>query len=219
MDLFWSVVNFVKANGAILAVAVSWLGFYWLAYRRRNAWESRNFRDQIVFSINYVVEGKIEMRTLREVAAREVWLNEYGVEQVLKAAELTTLTQPFVVLKDPKDQYFVHQAVMNAISEQFAEGFLAYSMGLPVLMQTYYFAVTFERDVDMRSLKLRVLIVRREDLETHFNDQSAEGQAVIAPTQNYLIRLRALQQMSSIHLGRGGPENYHLGRVVLVLRQ
>ena len=114
------------------------------------------------------------MRTLLETSAHQVWLNDLGVRQVVRAAERTTPDQPFVVLDDPADMAFVHRAVLNVLSEKFAEAFVAQASGLPARFDTFHFAVTCERFADIRTLKIRVLVATAADLQETF----AEGRPV-----------------------------------------
>ena len=101
-------------------------------FRKRADWSRKQFLGQVNFSLTYVGGGTMAMRTLLETTAQKVWLNDLGVKKVAHAAARTTADQPFVSLDDPKDMDFVYRAVLNVLSEKFAEAFLAETLGVPV---------------------------------------------------------------------------------------
>jgi hypothetical protein len=158
------------------------------------------------------------MRTLLESPVREVWVNDYGVKRVLQSADRTTAEQPFLRFADVADQAFVDRAVLNVLSEKFADAYLAEALGLPVRAEVYRFATTFERYGEMRTYKLRVLIVREGDLTAGIFDPEAGGALHDEPRDIYRVRLQTLRAMHDWHRKAGQPGVVPLGRVVLGLR-
>src|SRR5262249_2731469 len=147
---------------------------------------------------NYAAGGQLVMRTLLETTASKVWLNEYGVSRVFKAAAKTTVDNPFLMMKDPADRDFVNRAVLNTLSERFAEAFVATALGEPVVKGPLYFGVTCEKYEDIRRVKLRVLLVEARALEELFGPEgTAETLEVNNPV--YRARLATLRVMYELY--------------------
>jgi hypothetical protein len=154
------------------------------------------------------------MRTLLEKPATQVWLNEYGVRKVLAAAQRTTAGQPFVVLADPRDMDFANRAVLNQLSEQFAPAYLAAALGRPVRAGTFRFAITCERYEEIRTLKLRVLVVAEQALTDLFGPADGAAQ-VEAPGVVLRSRLTTLRGMYDLYLHDKGAPRPVLGQIEL----
>jgi hypothetical protein len=219
MDLFQPVAAFIRQYGAALSLAFTWGAFAWIYLAKRADWSRKQFLSQVNFSLNYVSAGRLVMRTLAEVSAHSVWMNDLGARTVRRAASRTTAHQPFVKLSDESDMSFVYRAVLNVLSEKFADSYLAESMGLPVETSEYRFAITMERYNDIRTLKLRVLLVSTTDLETVFAPSPAQGRTVSVHNELYGSRLKTLQAMHDLHRRAGEPGVLKLGRVVLGCRK
>lgn len=214
MDGLREVLDAIRQHVGTLGFVVTWAGIAWVYLRKRADWSRKQFLTQVNFSLNYVSDGKLTMRTLLETSAQQVWLNDLGVAQVTRAAGQTTADQPYVVLPDAADMAFIYRAVGNVLSEKFADAYLAQSLGLPTKAATYRFAVTCERFADIRTLKIRVILASDDDLRATF----AEGNEVAVPSDYYVPRLRLLRSMSKLFQTAGQPGVMPLGRVVLGLR-
>jgi hypothetical protein len=219
MEFFQAIIDFLKQYGSIIALVVTWGIFLWVWLGKRSDWARKQFLDQVNFSLNLVVDGKLAMRTLAEVPARDVWLNDLGVRKVQAAAKETTPEQPFIILDDPEDMDFVYRAILNVMSEKFAEAYLAQSMGEPVISDTYRFTITMERYGDIRTLKMRVLLVREKDLETLFDPKLPPEKQVKVPNALYGARLKTLQMMHDLHKRAGEKGILKVARVILSLRR
>jgi hypothetical protein len=219
MDAIQPVIDFVRQYGGALSLAFTWGALAWVYLAKRSDWSQKQFLGQVTFSLNYVLAGRLVMRTLVEVSAQNVWLNDLGVRQVRRAASRTTQDQPFVQLPDDSDMNFVYRAVLNVLSEKFADAYLAESMGLPVESSEYRFAITMERYSDIRTLKLRVLLVGARELETVFASNPPKGHAVAVSNALYRNRLQTLHAMHDLHRRAGEPGVLKLGRVVLGIRK
>jgi hypothetical protein len=219
MDVAQPVIDFVRQYGGALSLAFTWGAFAWFYLAKRSDWSRKQFLSQVNFSLNYMSAGRLVMRTLVEVSAQNVWMNDLGVRTVRRAASRTTADQPFVKLADESDMNFVYRAVLNVLSEKFADAYLAESMGLPVESSEYRFAITMERYSDIRTLKLRVLLVSTRDLENVFAPNPPEGNGVGVHNDLYRSRLQTLQAMHALHRRAGDPGVLKLGRVVLGCRK
>ncbi len=144
------------------AAAVATLCVVLLTYwKARSVWKARDFMTRVNFSLNYVDANKLKIRTLRETEIDRILLgNRHGRRVVLRAARRTTEEQPFLRL--PKtDSWVVLNSVLNELSEEFAEGFLAASMGIATKAATFVFAITCEKHRDVRMNKIRVMVVEK----------------------------------------------------------
>ncbi len=202
-----SLLDLAKAHlssilGGILALAAA--AFAW--WRARLAWKKRRFLHRVNFSLNYVQGNALKFRTLRESDIDDVLLNnKHAVDLVTKLAERTTLDDPFLGL--PRDEaWVVLNSVLNELSEQFAAGFLATSMGLPTRAEKYVLGLTCEKDPDVRINKVRVMIIAESLL------QKIEGLPGLAfEKEHHQIRLKTLIRMAQTYRD---PKRRHLLLVV-----
>ncbi len=214
METLHRVLEFLRPHWNTLALLLTWAGIGVVYLRRRAQWRHKHFLAQVNFSLNYVQGGALVMRTLLEKPAGEVWLNEYGVRTVLAAAQRTTADQPFVLLADPRDMDFANRAVLNQLSERFAPAYLAAALGLPVRAATFRFAITCERYEEIRTLKLRVLVVAEQTLTELFGPADGAAQ-VEAPGLVLQARLTTLRGLYELYLRDKGRERPVLGQVEL----
>jgi hypothetical protein len=213
-----AIIHFLREYGGVLSLLLTWAAIAWVYLAKRANWSRKEFLGQVNFSLSYVVDGRLVMRTLVEVPATSVWFNDLGVAKVQKAAARTTPDQPFVRLPDPSDMAFVYRAVLNVLSERFSDAYLAESMGLPVVTSVYWFAITMERYGDIRTLKLRVLLASEKDLGGIFVPGRPDGREIEVPNALYGARLKTLYAMHELHRRSGEPGVLPLGRVVLGVR-
>ena len=183
---------------ATLATLCIVLLTYWKA---RSVWKARDFMTRVNFSLNYVDANKLKIRTLRETEIDRILLgNRHGRRIVLHAARRTTAEQPFLRLPRT-DSWLVLNSVLNELSEEFAEGFLAASMGVPTKAATFVFAITCEKHRDVRMNKIRVMIVEKSLLLEidKFSDLEFER-------GSHHVRYQTLKTMRELYLA---PDNEH----------
>ena len=85
------LAEFIRLYVPAIALAATWtvLALVWL--QRRRAWKRKSFLSLVNFSLNYLQDGALAMRTLLELPAETVWINEHGVGLVTGASRKTTL--------------------------------------------------------------------------------------------------------------------------------
>jgi hypothetical protein len=197
-----------------LALLATWAGIGFVYLRRRSQWRRKQFLTQVNFSLNYVKDGTLAMRTLLERPASQVWPNEHGVRMVLAAAQKATVDEPFIVLRQAKDMDFANRAVLNVLSERFADTFLAASLGVPVRAATYCFAITCEKYEEIRTLKLRVLLIEEQMLLELFGPRDgAAGLKIVS--QIYRARLQTLRALYRMYVRDRESGHPVLGEVEL----
>jgi hypothetical protein len=112
-----------------------------------------------------------------------------AVDEVLAAAQRTTETNP--LLPVPKqDAWFLLNAVLNEISEQFALGHLKRDMGMAVQRETYVAALTYEVSGSLKTRKVRAMLIQKKRLM----DLPKECPKLESP--HHAIRFRTLQAMA-----------------------
>lgn len=195
-----------------IALLATWVGILIVWYRRRTEWRRKQFLNQVNFSLNYVVNNTLAMRTLLETTAQLVWLNDYGVKAVFAAAGKTTVDHPFIVLDDPKDQDFINRAVLNTLSEKFADTYLAAALGGPTRVGSFCFAITCEKYEEIRTVKLRVLIIEERTLLDLFGPGGKGGQLQLTHVV-YKARLKSLQAIHDMYLKDKTSDRQVLGHM------
>lgn len=155
-----TVRNLLADNGFEIAISlVSFLIGGWLG--RVQGWRQyarRAFFDRLNVSLNFVDGGQFAIRTLLERSGAEVFRNAHMLRRVMRAAERTTKSP---LLDLPADEYWYYlNAVLNAISEQFADGYVRQEAGLTESTQTYLLFLTSENDRNVRQRKVRAMLVR-----------------------------------------------------------
>lgn len=154
--------NWGKLAGGLVLMAVGWFLGNW---RARSDWARKTFLHRLNISLNLLRPGEpLRIRTLKEVSCDDVFLNAVATEKVLAAARKTTEQNPLLPL--PKEDYWYYlNAVLNEISEQFASGQIRRDMGLPVTIRNYLICLTCEVAGDLRTRKIRAMVVGRDVLE------------------------------------------------------
>lgn len=173
----------------LTAVGFSLMGWSVAHWRASQSWQRREFFERINFSLSSISDGTLRIRTLSEKSCTEIFLNEYAIRQLSKLMAQTTPEDPVVPI--PKDDcwYFLN-AVLNELSEQFATGLIAREAGKTVGSAQYLICLTNECAGDIRTRKLRAMVVRH-DLLLNLPEETP---AFESPT--HAIRWKTLQQLN-----------------------
>ena len=214
-DYLVKLWDLFRTHLSLLGLIATWACIGWVYLRKRADWESKSFLNQVNFSLNFIEDRRLCLRTLLELQAGDVWLNDYGIKKVFAAAGRTRPDQPFVLLDDADDMGFMQRAVLNVLSEKFADAFLARSMGREVKTARFVFAVTFEDFPDMRTRKFRVLLVEAEALKKLFSETTERDVLIDEP--RHRDRLTVLKMMRDLYLGTTKMAHPVLGEVELGL--
>ena len=157
----WLDDNWLKFLTGLLIAAAGWVLGQW---RARKNWQRREFHDRLNVSLNSIVDGRLMIRTILEKGSRDIFLNDLAASSVTAASQKTTPGDPTLPL--PKDDYWYFlNAVLNEIAEQFADGQLRRDMGLPVTAASYLICLTSECDGEVRTRKVRAMLIQRRLLE------------------------------------------------------
>jgi hypothetical protein len=149
---------------ALTSVAAFLFGRYYGRYKARKEWQSKEFMNRVIVSLNIFSDGYLKIRTILERSIEEVFLNPIAIEKVQQAAKLCTTEKPLLpIAKD--DRWFILNFVLNAIAEQFTNGHVKRDAGQPVIAVRYQLFLTCEVVGDERIRKVRAMLLRQDLLE------------------------------------------------------
>jgi hypothetical protein len=201
---------------ALLLATWSLIGVF--AIKRRYDWRQRRFTQQVNFSLNSLAEADgshtLQLRTLLEDSAAQVWINDYGVGRVLKAARRTTVENPFLKIVESRDRDLVMIAVLNVLSERFSDAFVARVLGIPAKTEPFLFGLTWERYGEMKTQKLRVMVIKRSDLQAMFGDGTDSREISVAEA-SHRPRINTLRRMYALWTSADAVEHGSIGEVEL----
>lgn len=161
-ELLKTIVSEVQQHFVKVIVGFVLMGAGWyLGMRRaRHNWVKREFYERLNFSLNWIEDGTLKLRTLSERHCEEIFLNKPATEVITKAARAGTEANPILSLPE-KDYWYYLNAVLNELSEQFASGHLKKAQGQPVSSAVYLICLTCEAAPDLRMRKVRAMVVQK----------------------------------------------------------
>lgn len=180
----------------LTAIVILTVGWTWMMWRSSTAWRKKEFKDRVLLSLNCIEttnEGKtfLRLRTLFEKDIHDVLHNNAMVGIVRRHLRKVKVGDPLVRL--PKEEaWYVLNAILNKIAEQFATGTLRKDMGLPTTTKSYTFCLSFELQGAIRIQKLRIMMIEKEKL-LRFPDAGP----VEVESQTHLIRVETLRLMKN----------------------
>lgn len=154
--------NWLKVLTGFVLMALGWV------FGKRKAlseWRKREFMHRLNVSLNLLVPGEpLQIRTLLEKRCDEVFLNVVATAAVDAAARQTLPDNPLLPL--PQSDYWQYlNAVLNEIAEQFSVGEIRRDLGLPVTRGKYLVCLTCECAGEMRTRKIRAMVIQKRHLE------------------------------------------------------
>ena len=188
---------------AVVPLATLLFGLWWGRRRARREWRNKQFLSRVNTSLNTFQETPaghlLKIRTLSEKDALEVFLNQIAVERVQAATARTSKDDPLLPLGE--DAWYVLNAVLNEISEQFAAGLVKKDLGVSTTTGRYLIALTYEHDGSMKTRKVRAMVIRKDVMERLF-PPPVEGVAppvLLTERPNHSTRLRTLRQLADAY--------------------
>lgn len=154
--------NWMKVLTGFVLMALGWV---FGKRKARSDWRKREFLHRLNVSLNLLIPGEpLQIRTLLEKTCDEVFLNIVASEAVAAAARKTTPENPLLPL--PQSDYWQYlNAVLNEIAEQFSVGEIRRDLGLPVTRAKYLMCLTCECAGEMRTRKVRAMVIQKKHLE------------------------------------------------------
>lgn len=163
-EFFSTILDLVRQHwpGAVFSLLFLLVGTWWGRRLAVRQWRNKEFR-RLNVSLNQLADGKLRIRTILEKNLDDVFLNRVAVDKVLAAAEKTTEANPLLPL-EKDDAWYLLNAVLNEISEQFALGHIRRDIGQPVENHDYVICLTYEKAGAVRTRKVRAMMVRKSAL-------------------------------------------------------
>ncbi|MCA9064342.1 MAG: hypothetical protein KDA96_14830 [Planctomycetaceae bacterium] len=189
-QFFQELSDQVRDHWVKFLTAIGFTVVGWILARMRAAreWKKREFFNRLNVSLNSIQDGTLRIRTLSEKPCLEVFLNRVAVDRLIQAAQKTTPQNPFVdVARD--DSWFYLNAVLNEVSEQFSPGLLRRDNGMACQAAEYVMCLTNEADGDVRTRKIRAMVVRKDVLS------SLPKECPQLESPHHSIRWQTLRQM------------------------
>lgn len=194
-DFLNTIRQIVTEHGikVLTAAAFTVAGLLIGRWRAAQSWKKREFFDRLNVSLNSLHGGKLLIRTVLEKTCEEILLNQVAVERLIKMAQQTTKDNPIIPI--PKDdRWFYLNAVLNELSETFAEGLFKREAGKPHDAVRYLICLTNECDGEVRTRKVRAMVMRKDTLLNLPKEQPA------LESPNHSIRWKSLQQIQKAYM-------------------
>lgn len=179
--------HWVKFVTAAAFTVMGWLVARWRADRE---WKKREFFNRLNISLNSISDGTLRIRTISEKPCSDIFLNRVAVDRLISSAQKTEKDQPLIPIAQA-DSWFYLNSVLNELSEQFAEGLLRREAGLPHKAVRYLICLTNECDGDIRTRKIRAMVIQKDLLLTLPEEQPG------LESPNHSIRWKTLKQMQT----------------------
>lgn len=166
-QFFAAISDFIHDNWmkVLTGFVLMALGWYFGKRKARSDWRKREFFHRLNISLNLLVPNEpLQIRTLLEKTCEEVFLNAVATENVANAARKTKPDNPLLPL--PQADYWQYlNAVLNEIAEKFSIGEIRRDLGLPVTRAKYLICLTCECAGEMRTRKVRAMVIQKKHLQ------------------------------------------------------
>lgn len=186
----WLEDNWIKFLTGLLIMAVGWF----LGQRRaRSNWQKKEFLDRLNVSLNTIDQNKLLIRTILEKSCKDVFLNDVAVTKILETSGQTSEADPTLPLPE-SDYWYYLNSVLNEVSEQFSEGQVRRDMGMPVTVKEYLICLTSECAGELKTRKIRAMLIQRELLESLPEEQPA------FESPHHITRWQTLQKLARLRV-------------------
>ena len=184
---------------AITSAALMVTGWLLGVWRARQQWQERNFLERLNISLNMLHDGRLQIRTLAEKPLEDVFGNPEALTRLQRAIKKTTTDRPVPPLAQA-DVWPLLNCILNVISEQFSAGYLRRDLGYPVKSATYLLCLTCERAPEIRTSKIRAMVMQKATLLNLPSDEPQYEQP------SHAIRFRTLRQLAALY--RDDPRSF-----------
>lgn len=196
-----SLLEYLSGNWPelIWIIIVAGCASYYAGRKSQARWKQRDFLDRLNVSLTSIDKGVLKIRTLFEMDVDEVFLNGVASAQIIALAKRTTPVDPFIPMAKDDVWYYLNP-VLNEISERFSLGYLQADAGRAVTSEQYLLCLTCERAGDVRTQKIRGMVVRKSLL------LDLPEEEPIYESPSHATRWKTLQQMLQRY--RDSPEDF-----------
>lgn len=152
------------AVSVITSLAAFAFGRYYGRWKAHREWQSKEFLNRVIVSLNIFSDGTLKIRTVLERSIEEVFLNPIAIEKIQAAVKHCTSESP--ILPIPKeDRWYLLNFVLNCVAEHFVAGQIRLDAGEKVTLVRYALFLTCEVVGDERIRKVRAMLIRRDLLD------------------------------------------------------
>ncbi len=164
-DLLEVLISLWEEHSIKFFTAAAFMLVGWMLGQRRERlqWERRSFLNRLNVSLNSLADNQLRIRTLIEKPGEEVFLNKVAVARLTKYAQKTRPGEPIIPIPEA-DRWYYLNSVLNEVSEQFSQGQILADNLLPVRRQRYLLCLTCEAEGDVRTRKIRAMLIRKDQL-------------------------------------------------------
>ena len=185
------------------------IGWFWGQWQGKKNWKRKEFRDSLMVSLNAVEffpqaapgepVASLKLRTLFQRDLPTLLHNQVMRDSVQTAMKKTSPGNPLLRFSKD-DSWFILNAILNQIAEQFAQGEVKAEMGLAVTKRWYTFCLTYEKEGEMRQWKPRALLFDREKFLAFPNTGEIELESPHHQARVATIRSLKQEQHQNPHL-------------------
>jgi hypothetical protein len=190
-DAVQSFLDYLRDNWPELLwiVLAAGVASYAASRRARVRWKPHDFLDRLNVTLTTIQDGGLRIRTILEMDCEQIFLNSAAAKTIVNLARKTTEQDPLLPIPAADSWQFLN-AVLNEISERFAAGQIKRDLGLPVQRGEYVLCLTCERAGDIRTQKVRGMLV----LKSLLTSLPKEEPAYESP--HHVTRWKTLQQIA-----------------------
>lgn len=165
-DILRSLMTYLAENWPeVVWIILAAASASYLAGRRsRNLWQRRSFLDRLNVSLTSIQADTLRIRTILEMDVESVFLNRTAAQTITKLAQTTTADDPIIPIPREDCWYYLN-AVLNEISERFADGHIRRDAGLATHSVDYLVCLTCERAGKARTHKIRAMLIQKNLLQ------------------------------------------------------
>ncbi len=166
-ELVQTILEYLDDNWMkfVWGIVIAGVGWYFGRRRAKASWKKQEFLNRVNVSLNRLENGVLQIRTISEKLAVEVFLNQHAAEQLQKYAVKTTLENPMIPIP-ASELWFYLNSLLNEISEKFSDGIIRQDLGLPVRSESYVICLTCECGGEVKTRKIRAMLMTKSVLAT-----------------------------------------------------
>jgi hypothetical protein len=167
-----AITKFIDDNWMklVTGMALMLVGWYFGKRKAHSDWLKHEFLHRLNVSLNLMIPDAsgqghlLQIRTVLEKTCEDIFLNSVASDAVEKAARHTTAENPLLPLPQ-KDYWYYLNSILNEVAEKFALGEIRRDLGLPVTRGKYLICLTCECAGEMRTRKIRAMVIQKRYLE------------------------------------------------------
>lgn len=175
-----------KLLGLLTLVIGPAFGILYAAWR----WWKRDFTDRVNFSLNMKEGNTLDFATVAEEELSSLFNVWIRLRLMLLARAAKKDGHAFLRFKSQSEAWAMLNVVLNYLSSRYGEGAFACEQGNGITVE-YLFGITCEHHPELKTLKFRIMIARKELL----NEVAANPELRFTEERHNNIRRKTLVEM------------------------